>query len=641
MDVIASYRILELEIGASRAAVDTAYCRLLELWHPDRAAAGGPESAREAQRMIQAINDAYQMLAKIAPGAAPASPPPGAAPAARPGPAATLPPSVASAAPTKPRLSPLPAGQSTLGRLPPPPTPPPPGTWAARSASEAGAPTPPTPVSPPASPTPPLPTKSLPPLPAPLTSAPVASAPLPAPLPGDLSRAGDATDPGLPATGNGPTGTELPAALAPETAPVPPPLFPDLRSQTTAVYEKLFPVDSPRRRFGPLVVAAALLFFLLLGKCAYSSLSRKSSGPPDPKTVGRLIIKSNVADATIEAERIIRPGDHADPNIEGVVDQPLSDLKPGKYSVTVRAAGWADTRGEVTVDAAHTTETAMNFKSGSLRLDSIPSGATVRLGAAVLGRTPLVAPHLPPGAHQLALEYPSWPVATFKTTITESVETTVTVRLPHGKVTVETIPPGVAVLLAGRALGSTPLTLEPFPAGTRKLTLQAKNFPPLEVSVTVEDRGDVKVRPILGSVFPVLDPAALLRAVWIRDDSDSIAPPLEGVTGPFQSQNGIVKNLNRKRLFENWLRKRYCLTAIVKSYDRASGQIEFSEQKNEFSSYRVLATLSAEARTDPDLPAQLTKGSQFALYGRLTAVEEPRWLSKVITFELSSAEPLR
>jgi hypothetical protein len=388
-------------------------------------------------------------------------------------------------------------------------------------------------------------------------------------------------------------------------------------------------------------VAAGLLFVLLLGKCAFSSSGSKSAAPPDPRKTGRLVVKSNVANATIEAARIIRPGDPVTPSFRGTTDQPLAGLPPGKYAVTARAEGWPDTRREAAMAAGQTTEVAINFKSGSLRLDSDPAGANVRLAGAVLGKTPLVIPQLPPGECQLILEYPSWPAVSFKTTITEGVESTATVRLPHGKLTVETTPPGATVLLGGRPLGQTPLNLERFPAGTRKLTLQAKDFPPLEVSVTVEDRGEVKVHPALGAGFPVLDPAALLRAVWIPDNPDRIAAPFEGITGQFQPRNGVVRNLERKRLFEAWLRKRYRFTAIVKSFDRASGQVEFAEQQNEFSKYRVLAQLSTEARNDPDLTAQLTKGATFALYGRLSAVEEPRWPSRVITFEFSPAEPLR
>ncbi len=408
------------------------------------------------------------------------------------------------------------------------------------------------------------------------------------------------------------------------------------------LYESLFPLGSPYRRFGPVILVAALVLVLLIGKCALSSSSgSKSPLAPDPKTTGSLVVKSNRANATFEATRLPSPGDATTTSVEGTIDQVLSGLPPGKYAVTARAEGWPDTREEVNIDAERTSEVAINFKSGSLRLDSDPAGVTVRLGAAVLGRTPLVIPQLPPGGCQLTLQYLFWPEVYYKATITENVESTGTVRLPHGKLTVETTTPGVTVLMAGRVVGQTPLTLELVPAGFNKLTLQAKDFPPLEVSVKMEDHGEVKVHPVLGSVFPVLDPAALLRSIWVPDDPDQIAPPLEGVTGPFQSRNGIVKNLNRKRLFGTWLLKRYCFTAIIKSYDRASGQVEFAEQQSELSKYRVRAILSTDVRNDSDLSAQLIKGESFSLYGRLSAVEEPRWPSKVITFEFSAAEPLR
>jgi hypothetical protein len=127
----------------------------------------------------------------------------------------------------------------------------------------------------------------------------------------------------------------------------------------------------------------------------------------------------------------------------------------------------------------------------------------------------------------------------------------------------------------------------------------------------------------------------------VPDNPNQIAPPHEGITGPFQPKNEIVRNLNRKRLHEAWLHKRYCYSATIKSYDRDSGQIEFAEDKCELSKYRVLAQLSPEARKDPNLATQLAKGATLDLYGQLVAVEEPRWPFKVITFELSAAAPLR
>src|SRR5438132_579073 len=114
MEIKECYRVLELELGASRDAIEAAYCRLLERWHPDKVAAGDADAAREAQRMVQAVNEAYLTLAKIAPGADPAKAP-AVAPAAAPLPT--------RAKPTLPAWS---AAQPGAARpAPPPPSPPP------------------------------------------------------------------------------------------------------------------------------------------------------------------------------------------------------------------------------------------------------------------------------------------------------------------------------------------------------------------------------------------------------------------------------------------------------------------------------------------------------------------------------------
>lgn len=392
------------------------------------------------------------------------------------------------------------------------------------------------------------------------------------------------------------------------------------------------------------VILAALLILGAAGCSKSPEEVKAAKAKIEAETTGRLAVKSNRANTMIEALRAPAAGEAASDAVksadEGAAEQTLSALPPGKYAVTARSAGWPEIRQEANVEVGRTTEVVINFKSGSLRLDSVPTGAAVKLAGTTLGKTPLVIPQLPPGESQLSLEYPSWPVLTFKVTITENVEATETVRLPHGKLIVESTPPGATILQGKKAIGQTPLTLERVPVGTMKLTLSAKDFPPLEVTAKVEDRGELKVSPQLGSGFPQLDPPVLLRAVWVADNPDKLSPQFD-TAGAYQPQNGIVKNLHRKRLYENWLRKSYRLTGSIKSYDPAGGRVEFAEQKSEPASYRVLATLSLEARNDKELAAQLTKGAAFTVYGRLSAVEEARWPSKVITLELTAAEPLR
>lgn len=402
----------------------------------------------------------------------------------------------------------------------------------------------------------------------------------------------------------------------------------------------------PETRFVPIACALAALLTAGLGGCGKSPEEVKAAkAAVVAQTTGRLLIKSNRANTTVEATLLAPPGSAAPAAVagaeEGAAEQTLAALPAGKYAVTARSAGWPEIRQEATVDAGRTSELTVNFPCGSLRLDSDPAGATVRQGKTVLGKTPLTIPQLPPGECELNLEYMHWPVVPFRTTITENVEAAGTVRLPHGKLVLESTPSGATVKQGGTTLGQTPLTLERVPAGPNQYLLQDKNFPTLKVTIAVKDKAETKASVELGSGYPLLDPEELLQAVWVQHDPNELAPPLDGTTGPAQPRNGIIKNLNRKRLYETWLRKTYRYAATIKAYDQGSGQIEFAEQQGTLTRYRVLARLTPEARNNPELAARLAKGATFSLYGRLTAVEEPRWPGKVITLEFSSAEPLR
>jgi hypothetical protein len=590
MDIKECHRVLELEIGASRDAVEAAYLRLLERWHPDRVTpAGDPAATEEAARMVQAVNEAYQALIKIAPANAALATEP-------------------VSARKKPTLSPL-TSNFTPGEKPPPPpkptsVPPPPPPPPPRLAA-------PPPFAPPQ----PLSDKPVPPAPSPRAPAPIAPSPSPAAP--------------SPAT-----------AVAQPTAKRPPPS--SLWSEAKGMHDAVFPAGTARRRFSPLIIAAALFLLFLLAKWALPASHHKSARdiPPDPTKTGNIVVKSNRPDTEVELSGGPTVQQAASATFHGSgADVTLRGLLPGKYILTAKSGGWPDIQQDVNVDVGRASPVAVHFKSGSLRVDSDPAGATVRLASSMLGKTPLVVPQLPPGECQLSVEYPTWPAVSIKTTIKENEESTAKVRLPHGRVSIGSVPSGATVLVGKLVFGKTPLTLESVPAGTNKFILKAKNFPPLEVNVTVNDGDDAKISGQLGLGFPELDPPSLLRAVWIPDDPNQLAPGVDSL-GVYEPRNGIVKNINRKRLYENWLKRSYRYAAAIKSYDRENGKVEFVEQTDALSKYRIVAELSPAIRADPELVAQLIKGAPLTLYGRLDAVEEPRWPFKVITLELSAAEVL-
>jgi len=389
------------------------------------------------------------------------------------------------------------------------------------------------------------------------------------------------------------------------------------------------------------------LLLLGVGGCGKSPEELKAEkAAVVAQTTGQLAIKSNRPDTTVEATRNAAadeaPAAPFKGNEEGAAEHTLAALPPGRYTVTARSKGWPDLTQEVGIVAGKKKDLAVQFKSGSLKLESVPVGATVKFAGVTLGKTPLTIPQLPPGNVDLVLEYPLWPNLSFQATVTENVETALLARLPHGRLILESVPTGATVLFGKRAIGQTPLTIERYQAGNTKLTLQAKDFPPMEVPIAMEDHGEVRETPVLAMAFPEMDPVTLLREVWVEaqaDEKEKLSPAFTNSTG-YRSRNGIVRNLDRKKLAETWLDKRYRFIAMIKSYDKESGQVEFAEEKGELSRYRVLAKLSPEARNNRELTARLVKDTTFSLYGFLSAVEEPAWPAKVITLEFSGAEAL-
>lgn len=406
------------------------------------------------------------------------------------------------------------------------------------------------------------------------------------------------------------------------------------------------PLGLSRRQAAPVCLTLAVLLLTSTGGCRKSPEEEKAEKAAIiAQTTGRLAVKSNRAGTTTEVTRLPAAGE-APPvalkgNEAGATEHNFSALPPGTYAVIARSPGWPDLRQEVNVIAGQAAEVAVQFKSGSLRLESLPVGATVKFAGSSLGKTPLTVPQLPPGEIELTLEYPLWPVLPFQATITENQETAATARLPHGRLVVESTPAGATVLFGKRPLGQTPLTIERYQAGNTKLTLQARDFPPMELAIAMEDRGEVKLSPVLALAFPEMDPTSLLAAVWVEppDEKNRLAPAMKPFT-TYPSRNGVIKNLDRKKLAEEWLDKPYRFIAIIKAYDRESGQIEFAEEKSDLSRYRVLAKLSPAARSNRELATRLVKDSTFSLYGFLSAVEEPVWPAKAITFEFTAAEAL-
>jgi len=88
---------------------------------------------------------------------------------------------------------------------------------------------------------------------------------------------------------------------------------------------------------------------------------------------------------------------------EGRTPFVLESLPVGDYHVAVAYPenGWEPQSQTVTIEPAGTASVSLAFTGGELALNTVPSGATVSIGAEVLGETPLVVENLAPGPHEV------------------------------------------------------------------------------------------------------------------------------------------------------------------------------------------------------------------------------------------------
>src|SRR5262249_52091641 len=86
-----------------------------------------------------------------------------------------------------------------------------------------------------------------------------------------------------------------------------------------------------------------------------------------------------------------------------------NDLAPGKHFVIVRARGFAEFKREVELDPANpTTVTAELSASGTVKVLSNVSGATVYIDGAVVGKTPVVLDNIGAGEHLVEVKQPGY-----------------------------------------------------------------------------------------------------------------------------------------------------------------------------------------------------------------------------------------
>ncbi|GAA6741896.1 PEGA domain-containing protein [Thermus oshimai] len=190
---------------------------------------------------------------------------------------------------------------------------------------------------------------------------------------------------------------------------------------------------------------------------------------PLPRT-GVLLLRSTPSGAEV----------YLDGSLRGRTPLDLT-LPEGRYSVELRLSGYEPYRATVQVRAGETARLEARLtpepRTGTLLLESTPSGAEVYLEGRLQGRTPLRLT-LPEGTYRVELRSPGYEPYTAQVRVERGRETRLSAQLrplQTGTLELDSRPQGAEVYLDGRLVGRTPLRLS-LRAGSYELLLQAPGY---------------------------------------------------------------------------------------------------------------------------------------------------------------------
>ena len=177
----------------------------------------------------------------------------------------------------------------------------------------------------------------------------------------------------------------------------------------------------------------------------------------------------------------------------------FSDIKIGKYPVTVSLPNYDDVKFEVEINENATTEppiVRLTRTTGTMEVSSDPAGATyeVRPANALLtppdarrtGQTPATLNDLAAGDYTVTISRDGWPPHTENITVGRNSTAKVAWAFQNGIIRISSTPEGATVTRNGIRLGTTPLTLSNQTPGDTRFELSLPEHEPAMLSGRVE-----------------------------------------------------------------------------------------------------------------------------------------------------------
>ncbi|MEN9355401.1 MAG: hypothetical protein RL318_2726, partial [Fibrobacterota bacterium] len=167
----------------------------------------------------------------------------------------------------------------------------------------------------------------------------------------------------------------------------------------------------------------------------------------------------------------------------------IENLLEGTYQLKVLANGYSSYSESVVLAPRMRREIAVALKAlpGSLRIQSEPVGAKVRMNNRFLGTTPLTVDTLGEGAYHLVFESAGFQGLERDVAVRSGQQSEVkgVLKVLPGMLTVGSAPEGADVFVDDRRMGTTPLQVENLPPGTHPVRLEKAGFAAVRDAVTV------------------------------------------------------------------------------------------------------------------------------------------------------------
>ncbi len=178
------------------------------------------------------------------------------------------------------------------------------------------------------------------------------------------------------------------------------------------------------------------------------------------------------------------------------------NVQPGKYTVSVRLAGWENAEREIEVARAQAAEAAFTLERQmrGVRVVSQPKGAQVTWDGQDLGKAPAAIARTPVGAHTVKLSLTGYDEVERQVEIQaggKPAELTFPMVKLVGKLRVTSEPAGAQITVAGKARGVAPVELVDLTPGEYQIAATLAGYREAKQAAIVKVRETAHVKVVM------------------------------------------------------------------------------------------------------------------------------------------------